>query len=470
MNAQDVRRKFLAFQEKYNHAVIPRAKLVIRDDPTTLFTGAGMQPLLKYLLGEPHPKGTRLADSQTCLRAQDIEEVGDTRHTTFFEMLGNWSLGDYFKKEQIPRFFAFLTDEIGLDPARIYVTCFRGDEKFNIPRDDEAAEIWRAEFAKRGVEAKIVDLISAKNGDQVGMQGGRIFFYDDGENWWSRGGGLAKTPIGDPCGPDSEVFYDFGADLHDPKFGEAHPASDSPRFMEIGNQVFMQYKRNADGSFSELAKKNVDFGGGLERIAAAAIDSPDVFKISLFAPIIAKLEQLSGKDYDSSTAAMRVIADHLRAATFLAVDDVVPSNKEQGYVMRRLIRRAVRFAFDLGIEQNFLEEIVPVIADLYVDDYPEVRENREKIIAVLAKEEKAFRQTLRKGLREFGKIFAKDSAQNDGEKLFVLYDTYGFPVELSVEEAFNRGIDLSENWREQFDAKMAEQREKSRTAGAAKKF
>jgi alanyl-tRNA synthetase len=226
----------------------------------------------------------------------------------------------------------------------------------------------------------------------------------------------------------------------------------------------MQYKRNADGSFAELAKKNVDFGGGLERIAAAAIDSPDVFKISLFAPIIAKLQELSGKDYDSNTAAMRVIADHLRAAAFLAVDDVVPSNKEQGYVMRRLIRRAVRFAFDLGIEQNFLEEIVPVIADLYADDYPEVRENRAKIVAVLAKEEKAFRQTLRKAVKQFAKIFSSDNVANDGEKLFVLYDTYGFPVELSVEEAFNRGINLSENWREQFEAKMAEQRAKSRRA------
>ncbi|MFZ2560197.1 MAG: alanine--tRNA ligase-related protein [Candidatus Nanoperiomorbaceae bacterium] len=468
MNAQEVRQRFLELQEKTGHAVIPRAKLVIHDDPTTLFTGAGMQPLLKYLLGEPHPSGVTLADSQTCLRAQDIEEVGDTRHTTFFEMLGNWSLGDYFKSEQIPRFFAFLTDTVGLDPARIYVSCFRGDVNNNIPRDDESAKIWQQEFAKKGVDARIVDLISAKNGDKEGMQGGRIFFYDDGENWWSRSGGLEQTPLGDPCGPDSEVFYDFGADLHDPAFGQPHPASDSPRFMEIGNQVFMQYKRDQDGTFSELEKKNVDFGGGLERIAAAAINSPDIFKISLFQPIIAKLEQLSGKDYDSNTVAMRVIADHLRAATFLAVDGVVPSNKEQGYVMRRLIRRAVRFAFDLGIEQNFLAEIVPVIADLYVDDYPEVRENRDQVIVVLAKEEKVFRQTLRKGLREFGKIMRRDDL-NDGAKLFTLYDTYGFPVELSVEEAFNRDIALADDWRAQFDAKMAEQRAASRRAMAAKR-
>ena len=231
------------------------------------------------------------------------------------------------------------------------------------------------------------------------MQGGRIFFYDDGENWWSRGGGLDKTPIGDPCGPDSEVFYDFGDEHHDASYGEhcTRPAI-AGRFMEIGNNVFMQYKRTEDG-FEPLAKQNVDFGGGLERIAAASIDSPDVFKISLLWPIIEKLEESRGKNYDSHTDSMRVIADHLRAATFLAVDGVVPSNKEQGYVMRRLLRRAIRFAFDLGIEQNFLEQVVPVIADLYHDDFPEVADNREKVIEVLVKEEKVFRQTLRKGLK-----------------------------------------------------------------------
>ena len=323
-----------------------------------------MQPLLPYLLGQDHPQGTKLADSQTCLRAQDIEDVGDNRHTTFFEMLGNWSMGEYFKRQQIEWFFEFLTEIVGLDPHKIYVSCFIGDEKNNIPRDDEAAQIWQEVFTKKGIEAKIVELDSAENGDKLGMQGGRIFFYNDKENWWSRGGGIDSTPIGDPCGPDSEVFYDFGEQHHDASFGQAHPASDSGRFMEIGNQVFMQYRRLDDGSFEPLKRKNVDFGGGLERIAAAAIDSPDVFKISLLRPIIDKLESLSGKDYDTHTGSMRVIADHLRAATFLAVDGCVPSNKEQGYVMRRLLRRAIRYSFDLGIEQNFLEEVVPVIADL----------------------------------------------------------------------------------------------------------
>ena len=461
MNAQEIRKKYLEFCQKNGHTVIKRAPLILHNDPTTLFTGSGMQPLLPYLLGQDHPQGTKLADSQTCLRAQDIEDVGDNRHTTFFEMLGNWSMGEYFKRQQIEWFFEFLTEIVGLDPHKIYVSCFIGDEKNNIPRDDEAAQIWQEVFAKKGIEAKIVELDSAENGDKLGMQGGRIFFYNDKENWWSRGGGIDSTPIGDPCGPDSEVFYDFGEQHHDASFGQAHPASDSGRFMEIGNQVFMQYRRLDDGSFEPLKRKNVDFGGGLERIAAAAIDSPDVFKISLLQPIIKKLESLSGKEYATHTASMRVIADHLRAAVFLAVDGCVPSNKEQGYVMRRLLRRAIRYSFDLGIEQNFLQEVVPVIADLYEADFPEVKENRESIIAVLVKEEKAFRQTLRKGLRQM-QHYIDDGLT--GEELFMLYDTFGFPVELSTEEAYKQGIKLSDNWRAEFDAKMDEQRQRSKTA------
>lgn len=463
MNAQTIRNEYLKFFQERQHTIIKRAPLVLLNDPTTLFTGSGMQPLLPYLLGQPHPDGLRLTDSQTCLRAQDIEDVGDNRHTTFFEMLGNWSMGDYFKEQQIRWFFEFLTDVVGLDPHKIYVTAFIGDEAHGIPRDDEAARIWQNVFAEKGIEAGIVEIGSQADGDVRGIQPGeRIFFYDDGENWWSRGGGLDKTPIGDPCGPDSEVFYDFGAQHHDSSYGKAHPASDGGQFMEIGNQVFMQYHRLEDGSFEPLENKNVDFGGGLERIAAAQIDSPDVFKISLLWPIIEKLELLSGKHYDSNTTSMRVIADHLRAAAFLAVDGVTPSNKEQGYVMRRLLRRAIRFAFDLGIEQNFFEEIVPVIADLYASDYPEVAEKRADIIATLAKEEKVFRQTLRKGLKQLEKFSSQGLT---GTELFTLYDTYGFPVELSTEEAFKQGIELSTDWRTEFDQKMEEQRNRSRTAG-----
>lgn len=477
MNAQQIRNEYLKFFNERQHAIISRAPLVLKDDPTTLFTGSGMQPLLPYLLGQPHPEGVRLVDSQTCLRAQDIEDVGDNRHTTFFEMLGNWSMGDYFKEQQIRWFFEFLTEKAGVDPEKIYVTCFIGDDARGIPRDTEAAEIWQKIFQEKGLSADIAVIGSAEDGDKRGIKSGeRIFYYDDGENWWSRGGGLEKTPIGDPCGPDSEVFYDFGPEHHAEGYGFAHPASDSGQFMEIGNQVFMQYRRLEDGSFEPLEKKNVDFGGGLERIAAAANKNPDVYRISLLWPIIEKLQELSGKKYESHTESMRVIADHLRGATFLAVDGCVPSNKEQGYVMRRLLRRAIRFAFELGIEQNFLEQVVPLIADLYVDDYPEVKVKRDEVITTLVKEEKSFRQTLSKGIKELSKQFpvagfapagapAPVPPTVTGEDIFKFQDTYGFPKELSVEIILmqNRGT-MSDNWVAEFNEKLEEQRNRSRTA------
>lgn len=472
MTAQEIRKKYIDFFVAKNHKAIPRASLFLHGDPTTLFTGSGMQPLIPYLLGENHPDGVRLVDSQTCFRGQDVEEVGDNSHTTFFEMLGNWSLGDYTKAEQIPWLFEFLVDEVGLDPSKLYVSCFIGSEKDGIPRDDESANIWQELFKSKSVDAEIVSIGSAADGDEKGMGNGRIFFYDDGENWWSRNGGLETTPIGDPCGPDSEVFYDFGSENHAEGFGQPHPASDSGRFMEIGNQVFMEYRRT-DNGFEPLEKKNVDFGGGLERIAAAAIDSPDVFKISLLWPIVEKLEKLSNKKYDDYTVSMRVIADHLRGATFLAVDGVTPSNKEQGYVMRRLIRRAMVKAFDLGIEQNFLQEIVPVIAGLYHDDFPEVADNREKIIETLVKEEKAFRQTIRKGYNHLDKFLNSSRDKNQkgktvigGQEVFTLYDTYGFPVEI-IEEVVGKTLtvfDLAEGWREGFNKLMQEQRQRSQTA------
>jgi len=460
MTAQDIRNKYLEFFKQRGHKVIPRALLVPQNDPTTLFTGSGMQPLIPYLLGEPHPEGTRLVDSQTCLRAQDIEEVGDNRHTTFFEMLGNWSLGDYFKPEEIPWLFEFLTDVVGLDPHRLYVTCYLGNAQLDIPKDTDAGELWSGLFAGKDVDVKQVEIGSEADGYAKGMDDGRIFFYDGSKNWWSRNGAEISTPIGDPCGPDTEVFYDFGTE-HDPKWGErCHPNCDCGRFVEIANSVFMAYKRT-DAGFEKLEKPNVDFGGGLERIATAAINSPDFFKISLLWPIIEELERVSGKHYDSHTESMRVIADHLRAAAFLAVDGVTPSNKEQGYVMRRLLRRAIRFAFDLGIEQNFLERVVPVIADMYVADYPEVKQNREHVIEILVKEEKVFRQTLRKGINELHKL---SGDKVGGAEIFKLYDTYGFPVELSTEEAFTQGIELVDNWQDEFDAQMTEQRERSQTA------
>lgn len=479
MTAQEIRKKYLEFFESRGHKVIARARLVPDNDPTTLFTGSGMQPLLPYLLGQEHPGGKRLTDSQACLRAQDIDEVGDNRHTTFFEMLGNWSLGDYFKVEQLPWFFEFLTDVAGLDPNKLYVTCFIGDKKSGIPRDEDSAGIWRQLFLDKNVPAETAAIGSEKDGYARGMrENERIFYYDASKNWWCRAGSIDQMPAGEPGGPDSEVFYDFGTP-HDEKYGKrCHPNCDCGRFMEIGNSVFMEYLKTESG-FEKLPKQNVDFGGGLERIAAAAIDNPDVFEISLMKPIIAKLEEISGKNYDSHQESMRVIADHLRAATFLAVDGIAPSNKTQGYVMRRLVRRAIRFAFDLGVEQNFLEQIVPVIADLYYEDFPEVAESRDNVIAILVKEERAFRQTLRKGLKEAEKMTKNVTIEVDdvnldlksdriglltGEQIFTLYDTYGFPVELSKEEAFKRGIKIADNADEEFEKLMAEQRARSQTA------
>ncbi len=465
MDANIIRQKFLDFQVKNGHKIIQPAPLVLEGDPTTLFTGSGMQPLLPFLLGKEHPLGTRLCDSQPSMRLQDIEDVGDPRHTTVFEMLGNWSLGDYFKEEQIRNFFKFLTEEVGLDPEKIFVTCFIGNEKYGIPKDTEAAEIWQKVFKEAGIEAKIAEIGTAEDGDKRGIKPGeRIFFYDDHENWWSRGGGCESTPIGDPCGPDSEVFYDFGDDKQDvEKYGLAHPASDGARFMEIGNSVFMQYKRNEDGTFSELEKKNVDFGAGLERITAASIGSFDVFKISLMKPIIDKLEEISGKSYDNNTDEMRVIADHIRGAYLLAAEGLVPSNKAQGYAMRRLLRRAILRALDLGISDNFLAEIVPIVASNYEELPDSILTHREMALEVMLHEENAFRKTLNKGLKELRKLTNIHKIL-DGKDIFMLQDTYGFPFELSVEECYREGIELTEGYREEFEAALKEQRERSQTA------
>ncbi|MDQ3094260.1 MAG: alanine--tRNA ligase-related protein, partial [bacterium] len=285
MTAQDIRNAYLKFFEERGHAVINRASLVLHDDPTTLFTGSGMQPMIPYLLGEPHPKGQRIVDSQTCLRAQDIEDIGDNRHTTFFEMLGNWSMGDYFKKQQIEWMWEFLSEVVGIDVSKLYVTCYSGNEEFGILKDSEAAEVWAGLFAAKGLTVGQAEIGTEQAGYERGMKDGeRIFYYDGSKNWWSRSGNEANTTIGDPCGPDSEMFYDFGT-AHNPEFGEnCHPNCDCGRFMEIGNNVFMAYKKVGEGKFEALEKPNVDHGSGLERIAAAKINNPDVYKISILWP------------------------------------------------------------------------------------------------------------------------------------------------------------------------------------------
>ena len=462
MDAHEIRRAFLDLLTAGGHARLIRAPLVLRDDPTTLFTGSGMQPLLPYLLGAPHPLGTRLTDVQPCLRAQDTDEVGDNRHTTFFEMLGNWSLGDYSKAEQIPRLFGFLVDVVGLDPNRIYVSAFIGDPAHGIPRDEESAEIWERLFAERGVDCGRVDLGTEEHGNEVGNQGARIAFYGD-KNWWCRFGGPDDMPVGEPGGPDSEVFFHFPQVRHNTAYGRfPHQNSDGGTFLEIGNSVFMQYRRTEDG-FAELPRSNVDFGGGLERIAAASIDSPDMYRIDTLWPIVAALESLSGRKYDEQTVAMRVITDHLRGAAILATEGLVPGNKAQAYVLRRLVRRALRYALDLDLTHGLAESLVPVIADAYADDYPEIAARRDYIVEVLSTEERTFARTVRKGVTELRRR-GRYGATLDGADLFALHDTFGMPVELSVEETRRTGIGLSATWEAEYTRLREEQRARSQRA------
>jgi alanyl-tRNA synthetase len=487
MSGNEIRARYLAYQEKQGHAVIPSAALVPENDPTTLFTGSGMQPLVPYLMGEAHPKGTRLANSQKCFRAEDIEEVGDNRHTTFFEMLGNWSLGDYFKAEQLPWFYNFLVDEVGLDPERIYVTVFQGDEENNVPRDTDSVAIWQELLAARGVSSEVAEMGSEEAGGQRGMKPGeRIFYYDASKNWWSRSGVPENMPVGEIGGPDSEVFYDFGTE-HDPKWGEhCHPNCDCGRFLEIGNSVFIEYLKTESG-FEKLPKQNVDFGGGLERIAAACGNSSDVYKVDLLWGVIEQIQELSGKSYEGNEEAMRVITDHIRGAVMMIGDDVLPSNSEQGYFVRRLLRRAVRYADRLEIPAGEFANLAESVIASYEEYYTYLTDKREGIKTAIANEETQFRKTLEKGLKQFNKlslqvhlttkemagkkVIDKDippvgkkaiSAQN----AFDLFTTYGFPIELTEEIAAEKELVVD---RSGFEKLMEEHREKSR-AGAEQKF
>lgn len=449
MKAKDIRRRYLSFFEKNGHVIIPSAPVIPENDPTTLFTGSGMQPLVPYLLGQPHPEGTRLTNSQKSFRAEDIEDVGDNRHTTMFEMLGNWSLGDYFKKEQLRWFFTFLTEEVGIDPKRLYVTVYSGAPEIGIPKDTDAVAIWKELFKEKGIEAKDVELGTEERGAELGMQGGRIFYYQD-KNWWSRAGAPGNMPAGEPGGPDSEVFYEFEHIEHDPKFGaHCHPNCDCGRFLEVGNSVFMEYKKTADG-FEKLAKQNVDFGGGLERIAAVSAGTDDIFKTDLYEPIIRRIETASGKRYDDADIegkrAFRIIADHMRASVFVLDAGVLPSNTDQGYVLRRLLRRAVRYADSLGIPEMTLASIAEGVAEVYEGVYDTIREKQAMIAAAITEEEQKFRKTLEKGMKELRKIaiprlkiFEDGNAPEkyegvSGKQLFDLFTTHGLPLELSLEE------------------------------------
>ena len=440
MQSAEIRRRYLAFFEKKGHTVIPSASLVPENDPTTLFTGSGMQPLLPYLLGTPHPQGKRLVNSQKCFRSQDIEEVGDNRHTTFFEMLGNWSLGDYWKKEQLSWFLEFLV-EVEVKKDRLWVSCFEGDEKIGLPRDDESAEIWK----------------------KLGIPKERIRFYGAKKNWWSRSGEPENMPEGEPGGPDSEVFYEFTSVEHDTKFGaECHPNCDCGRFMEIGNSVFMEYVKQTDGSFKPLPQKNVDFGGGLERITAASNNNPDVFEIDLFTNLRQTIEGSSKKKYEPQKKAFRIIADHIRAAVFLITDEVVPSNTEQGYILRRLLRRA-QYYFNNVIGGTVT---MSVLGQSVIETYEKAYSfDARTIEEVLVKEEAQFKGTLLFGKKLLEKIIEVEQ-KISSDNAFLLYSTYGYPFELILDIAKEHNIALDTDG---FLEKKKQHQEISRI-GAEQKF
>ncbi|MBI2597351.1 alanine--tRNA ligase [Candidatus Daviesbacteria bacterium] len=438
MSSKDIREKYIKFFVSRGHKQIPAAKLVPENDPTTLFTSSGMQPLVPYLLGQKHPEGKRLVDCQPSFRAEDIEEVGDNRHTTFFEMLGNWSLGDYFKVEQLPWIWEFFTKELSLDKDKLYVSVFEGNNE--VPKDEESLEIWRS----------------------LGVDDDHIFFYGVDKNWWSCSGSPNNMPAGEIGGPDSEVFYEFTQIEHDKIYGDkCHPNCECGRFLEIGNSVFIEYQKQQDGSLKELPQKNVDFGGGLERLTAAVSNTHDIFQTVLYKPITDAIAQAIGLKYEGdNTSSMRIIADHLKAATFLILDGVPPSNKLQGYVLRRLIRRSTIKMRQLSgklIRRKALlisDEFTPIIQAI-LTIYGKQTNIVEKVIG---EEIGRFAKTLDHGLKEIEKI-----ENIDGKKAFDLYQTFGFPYEITEELFRQKGQKVN---KEQFKAEFEKHKTLSRTASA----
>ncbi len=437
------------FWKSHGHVEVPPIPLVPKEDPTTLFTGSGMQQLVPYLLGEVHPLGTRLYNIQPCIRAQDIDEVGDNRHDSFFEMMGNWSLGDYFKKEQLSWFFSFLINELHLDPNKLSVTAFAGEGE--LPQDFESVQVWKEEFKKVGIDADI---------------GNHIYLYDAKKNWWSRSGVPSNMPAGEPGGPDSEVFFEFTQIPHDKKFGETcHPNCDCGRFLEIGNSVFMQYKKSADGSFPLLPKQNVDFGGGLERLIMAMENNPDMFETSLFSTIIAEIEKITHLSYsdEKNKAYMRIIADHLKASVFLIKNGVLPSNKEQGYVLRRLLRRLTVKLRNLLGKLPSPEEVAAIsekILELYKGVYFDPTDDIKLVKPIITDEIKKFNISLEKGIKLTDKI-----PTIDGKIAFDLYQSYGFPLEVTEEMYREKGQQID---RTQFTNEFNKHKELSRSASAGK--
>lgn len=497
MTSSQIRQAYLDFFHARGHAIISSASIVPENDSTLLFTNSGMSPLVPYLLGEKHPEGTRLVNSQKCLRSEDIEEVGDNRHNTFFEMLGNWSLGDYFKQEQLNWWYQFLIEEIKLDPNKLYQTVYAGDDRAD--KDEESIQILQAIFKKYKIDAEVGPETLGKGANGPGVEldfsKQRIFAYRD-KNWWQRG-----EAIGELGGPDSETFYDTGK-KHDKKFGEhCHLNCDCGRFLEIGNSVFMQYQKTENG-WRELKNKNVDFGGGLERITMVAQGKSNIFETDLFLNILQKLENISGQKYslDNSKVAsnFEIIADHIKAVVFLIGDDkgVVPSNLDQGYIVRRLIRRALRWGKQLGIQKTtWLLEIAQLIINNYCEIYNELKKNEKRIIDEISKEEEKFGRTLENGLREFKRAIIGVSKINGvrvdkikqingvpiekiknfnniplktklaGKDAFNLFQTFGFPIELIKELCNEEKVEFNEI---EFNEELKKHQELSRTSSVGK--
>ncbi|MCK5286090.1 MAG: alanine--tRNA ligase [Candidatus Pacebacteria bacterium] len=461
MLAKELRQKYLEFFETKKHSIISSASIIPENDPTVLFTTAGMHPLIPYLMGEKHPKGTRLVDAQKCIRTTDIEEVGDTTHHTFFEMMGNWSLGDYFKKESLEWSWEFLTshDWLALDPKRFAVSVFKGDEVASF--DQEAYDIWKEIFVKEGIPED------------------RIAKLDKDANWWGPAGETG------PCGPDSEIFYWVGdIDKIPQSFND-----DNDLWVEVWNNVFMEFNKNEEGVFEKLASQNVDTGFGLERVTAVMQGLDDNYKTELWTNVISKIEELSGKKYGESedvTKAMRVIADHIKASVLIIGDDrgLTPSNTDQGYIVRRLLRRAIRYGKQLEISQElWLKEVAKEVVDVYKDIYLELERNLDFVLEQLDKEEIQFSKTLEKGLRELNRLISNIPLEKtklldiSGKDFFNLFQTYGFPFEMIIEEIKNRGFLVDEDGmfssfykekKKEFEEKMKEHQELSRTASVGK--
>ena len=433
MKAIDIRNKYLKFFKEHGHAVIPSAPLIPENDPSVLFTTAGMQPLVPYLLGEKHPEGTRLTDFQKCLRTNDIDEVGDNRHLTYFEMLGNWSLGDYFKEEAIAMSFEFLTKELGIPVEKLSVTCFAGDE--DCPRDTITAECWK----------------------KAGIPEDRIYYFGKDDNWWIAG-------EEGPCGSDTEMFYDTGK----PKCSEnCNPSCGCGKYVEIWNNVFMEYFKTKDGKYTKLKQHNVDTGLGLERMTMLLEGKQTPFDTELFKPVMDKLQELAVVD---DIASRRIVAEHLRASMMIILDGGVPSNVDRGYILRRLIRRMVRHLRKLQIDLSKLSELIDLNIDTLKEMYPELVENKERIKSVIIEEKDKFEKTLERGEREFNKIVNKLNNEGkdtiSGQDLFTLYETYGFPPEVTQELAKEQGLKIDSS---EFDKLFKEHQEKSRM-GSEQKF